>query len=216
MEQSRIQQLESIVARGIDRKNNLAKELEILQSEGASDEETKSLSGEITLLESTLVKLQSENKDFITIIDELRQNDQGLSNELDSRRSELQTGKGRLASLEALQQAALGRDNSVVSKWLSEKGLDDKKRLGESIKVDSGWEAAVEVVLGDSLQSICLENTENLEKLLKQVPKGMLSLLDTSSLVDATSSPKVGAELLSEKITANWKVGGLLDGVYGC
>jgi len=216
VEQSRIQQLESIVARGIERKNNLTKELESLQTDGVSDKETKFLSGEMSLFESALDKLQTENKELVSGIEGLRVKDRRLSDELDIRRSELQTRKGRLASLEALQQAALGRDNSAIRKWLVDKGLDDNKRLGESIKVEAGWESAVEVVLGDSLQSICLDNIKNLEKLLEKVPKGLLSLLETSSLESLKVSPKSAAELLSGKISANWEVGGLLNGIYCC
>lgn len=216
VEQSRIQQLESIVARGIERKNNLTKELESLQTDSVSDKETKFLSGEMSLFESALDKLQTENKELVSGIEGLRVKDRRLSDELDIRRSELQTRKGRLASLEALQQAALGRDNSAIRKWLVDKGLDDNKRLGESIKVEAGWESAVEVVLGDSLQSICLDNIKNLEKLLEKVPKGLLSLLETSSLESLKVSPKSAAELLSGKISANWEVGGLLNGIYCC
>jgi len=216
VEQSRIQQLESIVARGIERKNNLTKELESLQTDSVSDKETKFLSGEMSLFESALDKLQTENKELVSGIEGLRVKDRRLSDELDIRRSELQTRKGRLASLEALQQAALGRDNSAIRKWLVDKGLDDNKRLGESIKVEAGWESAVEVVLGDSLQSICLDNIKNLEKLLEKVPKGLLSLLETSSLESLKVSPNSAAELLSGKISANWEVGGLLNGIYCC
>ena len=67
-------------------------------------------------------------------------------------RSDLQTSKGKQASLEALQQAALGQDNVAINQWLSNKGLDNQLRLAEGLKIDDGWELAVETVLGDSLQ----------------------------------------------------------------
>ena len=65
-------------------------------------------------------------------------------------RSELQASKGRQASLDALQQSALGQDNESLTQWLGKQGLDSKIRLAEGIKIDDGWERAVEMVLGDS------------------------------------------------------------------
>ncbi|MBL4821109.1 MAG: chromosome segregation protein SMC [Gammaproteobacteria bacterium] len=216
VEQARIQQLESIVERALERKNRLTQELESLQEDKGEHEETNSLSGEIALLENSLDQLQVENKKLVAGLETLREQDQRFNAELDNRRSELQTGKGRLASLEALQQAALGRDNSGINKWLDDKGLKNSKRLGESISVEAGWEAAVEVVLGDSLQSICVDSIADLESLLTGLPRGMLSLLETSTAGGEQASPNKGAQLLSEKVSADWQVGEMFSGIFAC
>ena len=46
--------------------------------------------------------------------------------ELDQLRGELQTAQGKLAFLEALQQAALGQDNPKLNQWLQAKGFDNQ------------------------------------------------------------------------------------------
>ena len=83
-------------------------------------------------------------------IEELRLENNLHSQSLDSARGRLQTAKGRLASLEALQEAALGKQGEGVIEWLDERGAADAERLAQVIEVDPGWERAVESVLGFS------------------------------------------------------------------
>jgi len=73
---------------------------------------------------------------------------------LNEARTRLQGFKGRLASLEALQHAALGQEKSAASEWLAKLGLDKSRRLGEVLQVEAGWETAVETVLGGLLEGV--------------------------------------------------------------
>ena len=77
-----------------------------------------------------------------------------------------------------MQQSALGQDNESLNQWLGKQGLDSKIRLAEGIKIDDGWERAVEMVLGDSLQSICVEGLDNIEAMLSELPQGKVALID--------------------------------------
>jgi chromosome segregation protein len=73
---------------------------------------------------------------------------------LNEARTELQRLRGRLASLEALQHAALGQEKSAAGVWLAKLGLDKARRLGEVLQVEAGWETAVETVLGGLLEGV--------------------------------------------------------------
>ncbi|MGJ3494226.1 Chromosome partition protein Smc [Piscirickettsia salmonis] len=77
---------------------------------------------------------------------------------LEQQRGELHPLKGRLASLEALQQAALfdidADSASSVKTWLETQGLVASKQLAQNLRVQEGWETAVETVLGDNLQAL--------------------------------------------------------------
>ena len=216
VEQSRIQQLESIVERGLERKARLQQELSSLQGDDSGDQATERLAGDISLLEKSISELQEQNRNFADQIEILRQQDQRYSGELDKKRSDLQAAKGKLASLEALQQAALGLDDSAVNNWLGARGLDKRQRLGESIKVAEGWEAALEVVLGDSLQSVCIDSSNDLTELLSSLPDRDVSLLDTSAVDQSQRSSHGDWSPLADKLTAEWQVEGLTDGVYCC
>ncbi|RDB44758.1 chromosome segregation protein SMC [Halomonas sp. DQ26W] len=67
-----------------------------------------------------------------------------------ARRSALQ---GELASLEALIQAALNDPDEALATHLTNHGLGDAPRLGESLEVDHGWEASVSWVLAPWLKA---------------------------------------------------------------
>ena len=73
-------------------------------------------------------------------------------------RTELQRLRGRLASLEALQHAALGQEKSTAADWLAQTGLDKADRVGAALEVDNGWDNAVETVLAGLLEGVLVES----------------------------------------------------------
>jgi chromosome segregation protein len=95
--------------------------------------------------------------------------------ELNQTRQQLQTASGRLASLEALQHAALGQDEGAASEWLQRLGLDQARRLGESLSVEAGWETAVETVLAGILDGVLVDD-----------PQALVEELDALSDADVT------------------------------
>jgi chromosome segregation protein len=212
VEQSRIQQLEKIVERGIDRKQRLLEEKKSLgdnPEQGVID----NLSIEVSKLEENLEQHQNSNGELAQQIEEERTRAQAVASDLDRARSELQGLKGRASSLDALQKAALGRNNEGMNRWLKSKELHESKRLGESIRVASGYEAAVEAVLGDYLQSVCVENIDSVESLLSELPSGLLSLVETGVVSDKPATA-AGREALSNKIESSWDSAALLAGIY--
>jgi len=123
------------------------------------------LSFDSTPIENQLLELQSkidsqqqrmtqDNQRLST----LRDDNKSLHNMLDQMKTNLQTLKGRYASLLALQESALGKDNEKQQHWLKQYQLENSNRLAQLIKVESGWEKAVEVILSQQLESLCLEN----------------------------------------------------------
>ncbi len=88
------------------------------------------------------------------VLDEERQ----VQSTLNLTRQQLQSARGRLSSLEALQHAALGQEETAASGWLAGFGLDTARRLGESLQVDAGWETAVETVLAGLLDGVLVDD----------------------------------------------------------
>ena len=217
VEQSRIQQIEAIVERGIERKRGLESEQQELVRQ-PEDSSAIDAVKEIAQLEAGLDSHQALNSELGSNIETDRQKLRDCIEELDGVRIELQTAKGRQASLESLQQAALGQGNTAVNQWLSRKGLDNKLRLGENLDIADGWERAIESVLGDSLRSICVEGIQNVEALLGDLPEGNLALLDVSadSSSKASSALPSGLSLLplTSKLGSEWKLDDLLTGIY--
>jgi chromosome segregation protein len=71
-------------------------------------------------------------------IQQLRDQEKKISAHLDQLRESLQTDRGRLTSLEALQEAALGNTTEQVNAWLKAQTLDERRRLAQDLVVESG------------------------------------------------------------------------------
>ena len=115
-------------------------------------------------------------------IRKLREQDQKLGKLVDERRGQLLAAQGRYASLDALQKAALGEGDEGVQKWLSKSGLDDARRVAQSLDVAEGWEKAVETVLGDYLQAVCVDSIEPVTERIGKLKSGQVTILESSDV----------------------------------
>jgi chromosome segregation protein len=121
--------------------------------------------------------------------------------------------RGRLSSLETLQQAALGQGPDGVVDWLEAQGLKAAPRLAQEIQVESGWEHAIETVLGFYLEAVCVDGLDHAEAMLASLEHGAVSLFDTRTTVAGTVTDR-GLVPLAARVQSPWPMGALLDGVY--
>lgn len=212
VQQSRIQQLEQIVERGLARKQKLEAERQQLQ-DAPVDDEIEEVAQDITRLETDIAGKQSCYQELSGTISDTRQALNECGEDLDNTRGELQTARGRQTSLEALQQAALGQDNEALNKWLKDKGLNNQLRLGENLTIETGWELAVETVLGDSLQAICVEGLEQVQQMLADLPQGKLAFIDVNARGGAPA-PGSDRTRLADKVSSDWEISELLADIY--
>lgn len=97
-----------------------------------------------------------------TDVQQLRESHQQANAQLDNLRLEAQTIRGSLASLEVLQQAALGQSAEQNAAWLEQRGLAANPRLAQTVQAQPGWEKAVEIVLGPQLEAICVDSLDEI------------------------------------------------------
>ncbi len=208
VQQSRIQHLELTLQRLQDKIQKTEAEGETLV---ASDDD-----GELDVLREQLAEMEMQGEerqqqldDLLPGIAEARDSLQSLNDEQNTVRSELQTMKGRRASLEALQQAAMGQGESVET-WLAGNDLSDAPRAAEQLDVDSGWEQAVETVLGDRLQAVSVSAIDQLAESLSELSKGQLTLVGAAvgptradSLASKLRGSQALAPMLSSVLTAD-------------
>ena len=140
VEQSRIQHLEQSIERLRDRIERLNLEKDTL-SAGPLEEEVAELEERVAEADLQLEEKQANATELQDQINQKREENNQVGQELDHLKSDIQAMKGRHASLEALQQAALGE--SDVVEWLEQHGLQQNQRLATEIKVQSGWEKAI-------------------------------------------------------------------------
>ena len=161
VQQSRIQQLEQSLERLAERRRRLDEERASLAGD-PEDAELSELSEQLALGELGLEELAMAQEQSDQQLEQLREQIQQANRDEQHAQGELQRLNGRIASLEALQQAAMDPGNGV-SEWLQEQGLDQRPRLADGLRVEPGWELAVETVLGADLHAVLLERFDDLD-----------------------------------------------------
>ena len=145
-------------------------------------------------------------------ISEQRQQVKQFHDYLHSRRSESHSIKGKITSLELLQQHAMGKDNKTLNAWLETMNLADNQRLAEFIDVAAGWDTAAETVLSHYLEAICVEDIKPLLSGLSELSKEAITLFATRDA--PTSSLASTKPALVDKVKAPWDLSALLSGIY--
>ena len=119
--------------------------------------------------------------DIAEKIRKLREQDHKLSRLVEERRASLQEAQGKYASLEALQKAAMGEGDDGIKTWLSSTGLDSNKRVAQKLDVESGWDKAVETVLGEYLQAVCVTDITPVTEGIASLRSGSVTILREQS-----------------------------------
>ena len=208
VQQSRIQHLEQLLRRLGERQENLANEASSFQASPA-EEEMAAIQEQLTEAEQARQDIESQREANAIEIEAARNSEKELGAALDQARSRQQTLEGRRASLEALQQAAMGDD--AEKQWLESKGLGGNDRLADSVKADSGWEIAAETVLGSYLQAVAVDDVAANIGLLDDFKKGELLLIGKAKDKAGKSGDK--APLLSDLVKGE-AAQGLISNVY--
>lgn len=209
VERTHIQHVEEHLQRQKQRLERLQEELgkqsheQLISESGELEQQLQKDEAEIQQSEAILEEKKSQ-------IGQLRDSVHSLNTQLDESRGKLQDLRGRSASLEALQQAALGKDGGAVTQWLNNQHLQDAPRLAEELEVEADWAKAAECVLGEHLEAVCVDGVDPLAEVLESFEEGTLTLFDTRA---DSSSSATQADSLESKIKAPWKLTSLLKGV---
>ncbi len=208
VERTRIEQFERSMANADSRRTRLSEEKLSLDLEPLREKIEETVAEELAAkedeerLQQTL-EAASEKQQLQK--EAIRQR----SEELDQTRSRVQSGLGRLASLEALQQAALEPDSSAADSWLHLNELDDNPRLAQSITAAPGWETAVELVLGPHLEAVCVNSDSVIERCLSDMPAAQLTLVKGDS-----SQQSAAPNSLASKVSGELPLVEMLSGIY--
>ncbi|MDH1624243.1 chromosome segregation protein SMC [Pseudomonas chengduensis] len=161
VQQSRIAQLEQSLERLAERQRRLNEELQQLVAD-PEDAAILELNEQLAAGELEQEALHLAEEQQAERLQQLREELQQAGQAQQQAQGELQRLSGRLASLEALQQAALDPGQGA-GEWLREQNLLQRPRLAEGLRVEAGWELAVETVLGADLQAVLLDDFAGLD-----------------------------------------------------
>ncbi|WAH57261.1 chromosome segregation protein SMC [Pseudomonas silvicola] len=189
VQQSRIQQLDQSMERLGERQRRLSEERAQLAAD-PEDAAILELGEQLAASDMLIEALQAGEAQQVERLEQVREQLQQATREQQQAQGELQRLNGRMASLEALQQAALD-PGTGTAEWLRDQQLDQRPRLAEGLRVDAGWELAVETVLGADLQAVLVDDFNGLA--LAAFEQGDLRLLTA-----AGGSPSVPGSLLDK------------------
>jgi chromosome segregation protein len=207
VQQSRIKHVEQVLQRLQGRSRQLEQELTAL-AETPQDASTDHLASELAALEGAMTKQEQASEQHAQDITATRDTSAGLAQALSETRSSMQRLQGRIASLEALQQAALEQSDEGVSQWLAQQQLSSSPRLLDDMQVQEGWQQAVETVLGDYLQAVCVDSIAPFSEYLNDLEQGQILLVEPSG-------GHAGADnTLASRVTGSEAARALLSSVY--
>ena len=165
-------------------------------------------------MERELEAAEAEQSRTQEAVRTLREGVQAAEKALHAAREALGQHRGRAASIDALQQQALGAGAGAFGEWLDARGLADAPRLAQAMRVSPGWEHAVETVLGVRLQAVRSDAFEAVaEDAAATLEQGVFTAVDGGVREPAAAAGANGLATLRSKIDTSWPIAGLLDGV---
>ncbi len=212
-EQARCEQLEENI-QGLEQRLSLLRED---QAAFTGDDDSVELAAARDVLETVTASLQVSEETLNNrqgTVRELRQRNHQQADALHDVRDRFQELRGRMASLEALQQAALGKDRDAVVAWLQSRELAKAPRLAELIEVEEGWEQAVESVLDTALEAISVDSLESLYTGLEHLEEGGLTFIEPGGADDPASPSRPDLLPLADCVRGSDALSSLLAGVY--
>jgi chromosome segregation protein len=152
----------------------------------------------------------AELQELLAEISVTREREREQSQAQNALRKRWQEVLGAQVSTEALQTAALGKASGKVTEWLKSKSLDGQPRVAQQLRVDRGWERAVETVLGSYLEAVCVDGLDSVTDLLASFDGGHLAVV---SLSEAAAVP-ADSTSLQAKVQGAAVLGSVLSSVY--
>jgi chromosome segregation protein len=140
------------------------------------------LGGELSQSRAELARqeaLLAQLEEARTIVEERRRADVDAQQIL---QRELSVLEGKLAALQKIQSQV--EENSKIQEWIDRHQLASKPRLWQKIRVEAGWETAVESVLRERLHAMEMSDPELLQRLLEDPPPARVSAFSPGSEAD--------------------------------
>jgi len=135
----------------------------------------------------------SETQQRVPAADEARNTAQ---QQIQVANQDLAQTEAKLTALTALQASVQAQGK--IGPWLESKGLKESKRLWQELKVESGWETALESVLRERLAAVTAKSIQETLVLANDAPPSRLAILLPEEITPAhTSAPTDFVSLLT-------------------
>lgn len=181
--------------------SELSSELDMFSDEVRNVQENMALSqGRLDSISSDIVQKRKGNTEIRQKVDELQLSAHKL--------------RAKISAIDALQQAALGKDNETTQEWLKQRGLENATRLGELIESEPKWSQAVEMVLGNYIEAVEVDSLQRHIEAFSDLEKGEILLFERNqtqtaaafhgqTLWSVVQAPESVREILNAVLLAN-------------
>jgi chromosome segregation protein len=151
----------------------------------ALENELRGFSGTLAAHDAQLPQAEQALRDWDAAVEAARERFTGI--------------EARLQALRQLQeQVARG---AQTEGWLEARGLKGAPRLWQGIRIEPGWEDALEAVLRERLNAIALERLEQAESWFDEPPPGKVTIFAAASEAGHASATLAGCEPLSRYVS---------------
>ena len=182
------------------RRERLEAELQTLaEPEAGAIQNLDELQQALAAAQQAFEELQSE----YTVAEEQRAT---AAETLGAAQREHAAAQAQLDTLRQIQAAA--EDNAPLHDWLGRHGLAHAARLWQKLRIDQGWETAVESVLRERLHALELPDASRLSAALADRPPVKASVFDHGTRPSAT--PAAGLPLMTKIHATDPAVAGAL------
>ncbi len=165
---------------------------------------------EVEELAHTLATAQTGLKAAETALPELDAARSQHQRELEAARKALHQTEAELAALKKLQESL--KADEKLGGWLAQRNLEHAPRLWEKLRVAPGWEAAVEAVLRERLQSVAADAESNW---FADAPPARLTVwVGQGTTVASPPEAYLASKIASDDLAAHAALGDWLAGVY--
>lgn len=138
---------------------------------------------------------------------------QQLNEQLHQQQSLCQQWQGKQASIEALQQIALGQNDKNIMSWLQQQNLMANPRLAQTLKVAAGWESTIEIALQGYLDAVCVSNIQTITNTIDSIGQANLAFVNETSTAEQTNL-RANLVNLASKIQGSHLAKNLLNHIY--
>jgi chromosome segregation protein len=156
------------------RRERLQAELETLSAPDAAA--LGALSARMGELESTVQEAQAHLETLQQEAATLDERRAAAAESLSAAQAEHAAAEAQLHTLRQIQAAA--EDNAPLAEWLERHGLASAARLWQKLRIDAGWETAVESVLRERLHALEVTDPSRLAAVLADHPPVKASVFD--------------------------------------
>ncbi|HEX3098676.1 MAG TPA: chromosome segregation protein SMC [Usitatibacter sp.] len=150
-------------------------------------EKLQAIAGRRSETGERIARLEGERNEAEARIPALEERRSAATTRLHEATRELAGLEAALAALQA-QQAKLDT-NEKLKEWIAAHHLDRAERLWQAIRVESGWDDAVEAALGVRLNAARLADESDAAALLRDAPPGNFAVFIERGVAESPAAP---------------------------